>query len=282
MAIHPTAVIAPSARIGCDVHIGPYSVIGEDTVIGDDCWIDAHVKISDQTTLGPRCRVYFGALIGEEPQDHRFRPGTKASTVIGADTTLREYVTIHRSPFEGGTTSVGDRTLLMAFVHVGHDARIGSRVTVANQTAISGHVVIEDGAVLSGYILIHQFCRIGALAMVGGRTIVRQDIPPFCMLAENECICGPNTIGLRRAGYESAQRMAIRKAIKSFFFHGLNAANALAEIEAMPEKMPELEHFVHFIRTTERGIMPGDPELAALGKHHADAEEPTEEQDSKS
>ena len=134
---------------------------------------------------------------------------------------------------------------------------------------------------LSGYILIHQFCRIGALAMVGGRTIVRQDIPPFCMLAENECICGPNTIGLRRAGYESAQRMAIRKAIKSFFFHGLNAANALAEIEAMPEKMPELEHFVHFIRTTERGIMPGDPELAALGKHHADAEEPTEEQDSK-
>ena len=210
MAIHPTAVIAPSARIGRDVHIGPYSVIGEDTVIGDDCWIDAHVKISDQTTLGPRCRVYFGALIGEEPQDHRFRPGTRASTVIGAETTLREYVTIHRSPFEGGTTSVGDRTLLMAFVHVGHDARIGSRVTVANQTAISGHVVIEDGAVLSGYILIHQFCRIGALAMVGGRTIVRQDIPPFCMLAENECICGPNTIGLRRAGYESAQRMAIR------------------------------------------------------------------------
>lgn len=183
--------------------------------------------------------------------------------MIGAETTLREYVTIHRSPFEGGTTSVGDRTLLMAFVHVGHDARIGSRVTVANQTAISGHVIIEDGAVLSGYILIHQFCRIGALAMVGGRTIVRQDIPPFCMLAENECICGPNTIGLRRAGYESAQRMAIRKAIKSFFFHGLNAANALAEIEAMPEKMPELEHFVHFIRTTERGIMPGDPELAA-------------------
>ena len=112
MAIHPTAVIAPSARIGRDVHIGPYSVIGEDTVIGDDCWIDAHVKISDQTTLGPRCRVYFGALIGEEPQDHRFRPGTRASTVIGAETTLREYVTIHRSPFEGGTTSVGDRTLL--------------------------------------------------------------------------------------------------------------------------------------------------------------------------
>lgn len=277
MAIHPTAVIAPSAQIGKDVHIGPYSVIGENTVIGDDCWIDAHVKVSDQTTVGPRCRIYFGALVGEEPQDHRFRPGTKASTEIGADTILREYVTIHRSPFEGGMTSIGEHTLLMAFVHVGHDARIGNRVTVANQTAISGHVIIEDGAVLSGYILIHQFCRIGMLAMIGARTIIRQDIPPFCMLAENECICGPNTIGLRRAGYDSAQRLLIKKAIKSYFFHGLSATNALAEIEALPGKTPEIDHFVHFIQTTERGIMPGDPELAAIGKRSTETESDSKE-----
>ncbi len=270
MDIHPTAVIAPSSHIGNGVHIGPYSFIGEETVIGDDCWIDAHVKIADRTTLGSRCRVYFGALIGEEPQDHRFRPGTKANTVIGSDTTLREYVTIHRSPFEGGTTIVGNGTLLMAFVHIGHDARIGNNVTVANQTAVSGHVIIEDNAVLSGYILIHQFCRIGALAMVGARTIVRQDIPPYCMLAENGCICGPNTVGLRRGGYNSDQRLALRKAIKTFFFHGLNVANALTVIENMPEKLPELEHFVKFIRATERGIMPGDPEL--IGLHHSTTE----------
>ena len=157
--IHPTAIISPGARIGEGVRIGPYSIVESDCEIGDDCWIDAHVKIARYTSLGPRCRVYLGALVGEEPQDHRFKPGTVAHTVIGSDTTIREYVTIHRSPFEGGITSVGDRTLLMAFVHLGHDVRVGNRVTIANQTGISGHVIIEDGAVLSGYVLIHQFCQ---------------------------------------------------------------------------------------------------------------------------
>lgn len=266
MSIHPTAVVSPEATIGRGVHIGPYSVIDGDAVIGDDCWIDAHVKIASQTTLGPRCRVYFGALIGEEPQDHRFRPGTPATTVVGADTVLREYVTIHRSPFEGGVTTIGEKTLLMAFVHVGHDARIGNRVTVANQTAISGHVIIEDGAVLSGYILIHQFCRIGAIAMLGARTIVRQDVPPYCMLAENSCICGPNVIGLRRNGFDSPRRLAVRRAIKELYFRGLNTANALAAIEAEPVT-PDVAHFVDFIRRSERGIMPGDPDLIALGNH---------------
>ncbi len=266
--IHPTAIISPGARIGEGVRIGPYSIVESDCEIGDDCWIDAHVKIARYTSLGPRCRVYLGALVGEEPQDHRFKPGTVAHTVIGSDTTIREYVTIHRSPFEGGITSVGDRTLLMAFVHLGHDVRVGNRVTIANQTGISGHVIIEDGAVLSGYVLIHQFCRIGALAMLGGRTIIRQDVPPFCMVAENECICGPNTLGLRRAGFNDELRLAIKHAIKTFFFHGLNAGNALHEIENSADfERPEISHFVDFIRHTERGIMPGDPELIALGTH---------------
>ncbi len=264
--IHPTAVIAPGAKLGTGVRVGPYSVIEDDCVIGDDCWIDSHVKIARYTTLGPRCRVYLGALVGEEPQDHRFQPGTVAYTCVGSDTVIREYVTIHRSPFPGRYTRIGSGTLLMSFVHVGHDAEIGDRVTVANQTAISGHVIIEDMAVLSGYILIHQFCRIGKLAMVGARTIVRQDIPPFCMLAENECVCGPNVIGMRRAGYDSSLRAALRRAIKNYFFRKLNASNALAEIEKEAPLPPEVAHFVQFIRATERGIMPGDPALAALNK----------------
>ncbi len=263
MAIHPTAVIAPEARIGVDVEIGPYAVIESDTVIGDGCFIDAHVKVARYTTIGARTRIYFGALVGTEPQDHRFRPGVVSSTSIGSDSVIREYVTIHRSPFDDGRTSVGDGTLLMAFVHVGHDAVIGNRVTVANQTGISGHVVIEDGAVLSAYVLIHQFCRIGRLAMIGGRTILTQDVPPFCMLAENECVCGPNTIGLRRAGVCAAERLAIRRAIKTYFFRGLNGSNALKAIEDECSDH-NVRHFVEFIRATKRGIMPGDPELAAL------------------
>ncbi len=265
--IHPTAVIAEDAVIGHDVEIGPYAVIESDTVIGNGCFIDAHAKVARYTTVGDRTRIYMGALVGEEPQDHRFKPGIVSSTSIGSDSVIREYVTIHRSPFENGRTLVGSGTLLMAFVHVGHDAVIGNRVTAANHTAISGHVVIEDGAVLSGYVLIHQFCRIGALAMIGGRTILTQDVPPYCMLAENEHVCGPNTVGLRRAGFTGEQRLEIRRAIKNYFFRGLNTANALAVIGS-ENPGPEVRHFMDFISSSTRGIMPGDPALAAIGQSH--------------
>ena len=273
MAIHPTAVIAPGVQIGKDVHIGPYTVIEEDCIIGDNCRIDAHVKIGRWTTIGAGTRIYCGAIVGEDPQDHRFKPDTYAPTIIGSNTTIREYVTIHRSPFEGRKTSVGDHTLLMAFVHVGHDACIGNHVTAANQTAFSGHVIVGDGAVVSGYVLVHQFCRIGALAMIGARTIIRQDIPPYCMLAENECVCGPNVVGLRRAGFDNARRFAIRQAVKTFFFKGLNSTNAVEEILAAHPENPDITLFTDFIRSTERGIMPGDPKLKALGTSDVSGEE---------
>lgn len=265
--IHPTAIIDPGARLGQNVSVGPYSVIESDCEIGDDVWIDSHVKVARYTSIGSGCRIYKGVLVGEEPQDHRFKEGTVAHTVIGANTTLREYVTIHRSPFEGGTTSVGEGALLMAFCHVGHDARIGIHVTAANHTAFSGHVIVEERAVLSGYVLIHQFCRIGKLAMIGGRTIIRQDVPPFCLLAENETVCGPNVVGLRRAGYDSDRRLAIKNAIRSYFFRGLNGRNALELIDSANPGNPDVGEFVNFIRASERGIMPGDPALIALGTH---------------
>ena len=215
------------------------------------------------TTVGEGTRIYFGALVGTEPQDHRFKPGLRSFTEIGKNAVIREYVTIHRSPFEDRVTRVGDGTLLMAFVHIGHDAQIGSYVTIANQTAVAGHVIIEDRAVLSAYVLIHQFCRIGKLAMIGGRTILPQDVPPYCMLAENCRVCGPNVIGMRRAGMSSDERLAIRKAIKTYFFKDLNGSNALAEIESEP-MTPEVAHFVDFIRNSERGIMAGESELAGF------------------
>ena len=263
MAVHPTAAVDPGAVIGKNVEIGPYAVVEKNCVIGDNCWIDAHAKICEYTTIGENTRVYYGALVGTEPQDHRFKPGLRSFTEIGRDVVIREYVTIHRSPFEDKVTRVGDGTLLMAFVHLGHDVQIGNYVTIANQTAVSGHVIIEDGAVLSGYVLIHQFCRIGKLAMIGGRTILTQDVPPYCMLAENCRVCGPNVVGLRRAGFSAEARQEIRKAIKSYFFKGLNGSNAIAEIssEAMT---PEVEHFVKFIQSSERGIMAGESELAGF------------------
>ena len=218
MAIHPTAVVSPNAEIGKNVEIGPYAIIDDDVRIGDDCFIDAHVKIGQYTTIGPRCRIYFGAFVGAEPQDHRFYKGIQSYTEIGSDTVIREYVTIHRPPFEFLKTTIGNHVLLMAFVHLGHDVIIGDRVTIANNTALSGHVQVGPGAVISGFVLVHQFCRIGSLAMIGPTARIGQDIPPFCMLRETNFITGPNTIGLRRAGMSNEQRLAIRKAIRTFFF----------------------------------------------------------------
>jgi UDP-N-acetylglucosamine acyltransferase len=265
MAIHPTAIIAPGAKIGKNVEIGPYSIVESDVEIGDDCYIDAHVKVARYTSIGPRCRIYFGALVGEEPQDHRFYRGLKSYTEIGSDTVIREYVTIHRPPFENLKTVIGSHVLLMAFVHAAHDVVIGDHVTIANHTALSGHVHIESGAILSGYVKIHQFCRIGNLAFVAAGTIITQDIPPFCMLQENACICGPNTIGMRRAGLQNDQRAAIRRAIKIYFFKGLNAKNAFAEIAEKP-MTAEVSHFVDFIKASNRGMMSPDPNLVYIKK----------------
>ena len=264
MAIHPTDVVSPNAEIWKNVEIGPYAVIDDDVRIGDDCFIDAHVKIGQYTTIGPRCRIYFGAFVGAEPQDHRFYKGIQSYTEIGSDTVIREYVTIHRPPFEFLKTTIGNHVLLMAFVHIGHDVIIGDRVTIANNTALSGHVQVGQGAVFSGCVLVHQFCRIGALAMVGPGAHVGQDIPPFCMLRESNVITGPNTIGLRRAGMSNEQRLAIRRAIRTFFFEGLNAKNALEQIERGENVLPEVHMFVNFIKESHRGIMPGNPKFVGI------------------
>ena len=257
--IHPTAVIAPDAVIGSNVTIGAYSVIDGNCTIGDNCVIDSHVKIGKYTSIGAGSRIYFGAVVGEDPQDHRFKEGVVAYTEIGKNVTLREYVTVHRSPFENGITRIGDHTLLMAFVHVGHDAQLGKHVTAANNTAFAGPVIVEEGAVISAYVLVHQFCRIGALAMVGGRTLVRQDIPPFCMLSEDNFICGPNVVGLRRAGFDDDRRLRIRRMIKEYFFRGNNGSQALEKIAAEFPGDPDAAGFTAFIAATERGIMPGIP-----------------------
>lgn len=258
MKIHPTAVVSPEATLGKNIEIGPYSIIEDHVVIGDNCYIDAHVKVARYTTIGDNCRIYYGALVGEEPQDHRFQPGVVSQTEIGSDTVIREYVTIHRSPFEGQLTRIGSHVLLMAFVHVAHDVIIHDHVTIANQTALTGHVEIESGAILSGYIKIHQFCRIGALAMVGANNVLVQDIPPYCLMEKNGYIVGPNTIGLRRAGFNNEQRSAIRRAVKLFFFNGLNTKNAIHKILEGPVT-PEVQKFVDFVSSSSRGIVSGNP-----------------------
>lgn len=258
MAIHPTAIVHQDAVIGENVEIGPYSVIEQDVKIGDNCYIDAHVKISRYTTMGDRCRVYYGALVGEEPQDHRFYPGIVSYTEIGSDTVIREYATIHRPPFEEQKTVIGNHCLLMGFVHIAHDVVLADHVTIANNSILAGHIQVEEGAVISGHVLIHQFCKIGKLAMVGPDIKIIQDVPPFCLVGDNGFVYGPNVVGLRRAGMTGEQRKSIRSAIKTFFFKGLSANNACEEIEK-EAPTPEVNHFVNFVKASTRGILPGKP-----------------------
>ena len=155
--IHPTAIVSPDAQIGKNVEIGPYAVIEDNVKIGDNCYIDAHVKICRYTTIGSDCCIYMNALVGAEPQDHRFYRGLVSYCEIGHHTVIREFVTIHRPPFEQLKTIVGNYVLLMAFVHVAHDVVIGDHATIANHTQLSGHVQVGDGAVMSGFVMVHQY-----------------------------------------------------------------------------------------------------------------------------
>lgn len=256
MQIHPTAVIGQNVKIGKGCSIGPYCVVKDDVEIGEGTVLEPYVHIGRYTTIGSGCRIYPGADVGDEPQDHSFRPGVVSYTEIGSHTVIREYVTIHRPPSEGLKTLIGNHVLLMAFVHVAHDVVIGDRVTIANHTALTGHVQVEPMAVISGYCMIHQFCRIGSLAMITAGARIRQDIPPYCLLGENDYIYGPNVVGLRRAGFGQELRMEIRRAIKTYFFQDLNKSVALDTISGA-KTSPEVAHFVDFIKSSKRGIMPG-------------------------
>ncbi len=254
--IHSTAIISENATIGKNVTVGPYSVIEDNVIVGDNCYIDTHVKIARYTTIGKNTRIYKGALVGEEPQDHSFVPGVISYTEIGDNTVLREYVTIHRSPVADIKTIVGNHCLLMAFVHLGHDTILHDSVTIANNTLIAGHVVVETGAVISANVGVHQFCRIGSLSMTGPFDKIVQDIPPYCMIVNNK-VQGPNVIGLKRSGLSPQSRKCIRQAIKTFFFKDLNTTNALKQIDEEIKDNEEVQHFIKFIQSSKRGIISG-------------------------
>lgn len=255
MGIHATAVIDPGAQLGVAVDVGPYAVIEAGARIGDRCIIGPHVHISGQTRIGEATRIHAGAIIGDRPQDLHYADEV-TFTDIGSQCVIREYVTIHRGTAEGSRTVVGNQVMLMGFVHLGHNCQISDQVVVANGTLLAGHVEVGPRAFISGGVMVHQFVRIGRLAMIGGGNGIGQDIPPFCML-QFEQIQGPNAVGLRRAGMDEKTRLAIRSAIKTYFFAGLNRANAIEEIRAAGALCPEVEEFIRFIEGTRRGITPG-------------------------
>jgi len=253
MKIHPTATVDPSARIGDDVEIGAYSVVGEEAEIGDGTRLRSHVVVEPYVTLGRRCDVFPGAVLGGIPQDRKFK-GEKTFLIIGDDNIIREHVTIHRAAGAGNETRIGDNNLIMAYCHIGHNCQIASGITMANSTGISGHCLVEERVNFGGLVGVHQFVRIGRMAMIGGYSKVVQDIPPFMMADGRPCkVLDLNVIGLRRSGVSSPVRADLKQAYKLLYRSQMNMSQAVETIEAEVDASPERDYLLDFIRNIRFG-----------------------------
>ena len=248
--IHQTAIIDPEAKLHSSVEVGAYSVIGPGVEIGADCRIAHHVVIEGPTKIGAGSRIFPFASLGLEPQDKKFQ-GEQSYLEIGSHNTIREYVTINRgTEVGGGTTKLGDHGWIMAYCHIAHDCIVGDHVTMSNGATLGGHVVVKDYANIGGLSGVHQFCRIGEYAIVGGQSMITQDVVPFAIAAGNRAkLAGVNYIGLDRRGFTSEEIDIINQAFKIFFKNGLTRDVALLRLK---EEFPESAHigmFVDFIQS---------------------------------
>jgi UDP-N-acetylglucosamine acyltransferase len=254
--IHPSVIIDPKAEISEGVEIGPYSVIEKNVLIGEGTKIGPHVVIREGTHIGKRCQIFQFASIGEAPQAVAYR-GEKTSLFIGDQNIIREFVTLHRGTVKGGgKTVLGNENFIMAYSHVAHDCQIGNQVVMANGATLAGHILIEDHAIIGGLSAIHQFCRIGAHAIISGLTGVSQDVPPYMMAAGSRAkLFGLNTVGLKRAQFSEQTLRALKKAYRIIFRSSLTLEKAMKTVEEDDIFLiPEVRHLLDFIQHSKRGI----------------------------
>jgi UDP-N-acetylglucosamine acyltransferase len=252
-AIHPTAVVHKKAQIGEDCHIGPYCVIGEHVVLGARSRLHSHVVIDGHTRLGEENEIYPFASIGLKTQDLKWRGGI-TRTEIGNRNTIRECVTIHSATGDGEATVVGSDNNILASSHVAHNVQIGNHVIIS-MAALAGHVVVEDYALVGGLAAVHQFCRIGKMAIIGGGSAVGQDILPFMMARGYPAApISINKVGLDRNGVSKEAQMALKQAFKILIREGLTIPNAVARLEKKWPGLPEIEYLVNFVRKSDRGF----------------------------
>ncbi len=252
--IHPTAIVDPSARLGHGVEIGPWALIGPRVSVGDRCMIGPRVRLQQNVKLAADVSVGDGTIIGGDPQDLKYG-GEETWVEIGEGTIIREYSTINRATSATYRTVVGARCFIMTYVHLAHDCHVGDHVTIANGTQCAGHVTIHDRAVLSGLNAIHQFVTIGTYAFVGGGSRVNQDIPPYVKAVGNPMeLYGLNSIGLQRAGFSGETIAALKRAYRLFFNSDLNLSQALERARSDLPPLPEVERFLDFVESSERGV----------------------------
>ena len=252
--IHATAIVDQPVRLGRGVEVGPYSLIQGRVVIGDETVIGSHVVIKDATTIGARCRIFQFAVLGEIPQDLKFN-GEESQLIIGDDNTIREFATMHRgTEGGGGVTRVGSRNLFMAYTHVAHDCRVGNGVIMSNAATLGGHITVEDHAIIGGLSAVHQFCRVGRHAFIGGCSAVHRDVPPYAMAVGNRA----KLVGLKRQGFTDLTLQGLKRAYELLFLSDLNQKEAMERIRQEYPHIPEVQHLLKFLETSERGLLPAD------------------------
>jgi UDP-N-acetylglucosamine acyltransferase len=254
--IHPTALVDAGAALADDVDVGAFSIVGPGVVIGAGTRIGPHVVVTGRTTIGARNRIFQFASVGDIPQDRKYG-GEPTTTTLGDDNVVREFVTIHAGTAQDrGTTSIGNGNWFLAYTHVAHDCIVGNFTTFSNNAQIAGHVTIGDWAVLGAYAGVHQFCRIGAHAMLAAGAIVLQDVPPYVTVAGYPAKpAGTNSEGLRRRGFSAADIATVRRAYKTLYRNGLSLDDAREALATAARDAPLLAPLAEFIAGSERGIV---------------------------
>ncbi len=257
MPIHPTAIIDPGASIDPAAEIGPYSIVAAEVEIGARTRLMGHVYLEGPTGIGEDNLFYPYSTVGVASQDLKYK-GERAETRIGHRNRIREFVTIHRGTEGGGLrTAIGDDNLVMAYVHVAHDVRVGDHTVLANGVTLGGHAIVEDWAVIGAFSGIHQFCRVGKHAMVGGYTVVTRDVAPYSMTAvsRDASVYGANRTGLERRGYPAETIEALHKAFRLLGKAGLNTSQAVARIRQEVSGVAEVEELLAFLEASPRGVI---------------------------
>ncbi len=254
--IHETAIVNPNAKIGADCYIGAYCIVGENVTLADKVRLDSHIVIDGKTSIGVSTHVFPFVSIGLAPQDLKFK-GEETVVEIGARNQIREFVTVHRGTLGGGgLTKIGDDNLLMAQAHVAHDCQIGNEVIMANAATLAGHVEIADRANIGAYSGVHQFCRVGLEAFVGGYSVVVKDAPPFAVIQGNHAKCyGLNRVGMKRRGYAKDIIEKLHHAYKLLLSSKLNTTQAVEKIREEITECKEVDLLIDFIETSKRGIV---------------------------
>ena len=254
--VHESAIVNPNAQIGKNCYIGAYSIVGENVVLGDEVHLESHVVVDGKTSIGDKTRVFPFVSIGLAPQDLKYS-GEETAVEIGKQNQIREFVTIHRGTSGGGgLTKIGDDNLMMAQAHVAHDCRIGNEVIMANAATLAGHVQIADRANIGAYSGVHQFCRIGLEAFVGGYSVVVKDAMPFATIQGNHAKCyGLNRVGMKRRGYSKDTIKNLHHAFKLLLSSKLNTTQAIEKIKDEIENCQEVDLLIDFIESSERGVV---------------------------